>query len=75
MTKIQQLEWAIERWAVAALQGAANHEYAAICDQTVKALQLELETGEAHCNCHLKPSKDCPCRIESRVLNHDRMEQ
>ena len=68
MTSKQQLEWAIQKWSEAAISGASNPAYAASCDRTVKALQLELETGVAHCNCHLQPWEDCTSRIRSAIV-------
>ena len=41
--------------------GASAGDYrAAMYRKTASTLRLEAETGEPHCQCHERPSRDCP---------------
>lgn len=39
--------------------GSAWRNKAMVYRQTVRAIELERETGVAHCSCHLQPLKAC----------------
>jgi len=55
MTDNEQLVWAIARWAEAAESKPEVPAYRDMCLRTVKALELELQTGRPHCACCLSP--------------------
>jgi hypothetical protein len=56
------LQNAVIQWRKAAAMFPENPSHAVECNLAARSLELEIETGESHCVCHLIPLATCPKR-------------
>lgn len=61
-----EIRVAISQWREAAKSSTNTHQSVQTCLKAARSLELELETGVAHCVCHLSKLKDCPNQSQNK---------